>query len=189
MLKRRIAFLPLMVLAAAGTAVTQGLAVGAAEPSDADIAVQSEEEVAATNRMGNAIRRDIKDREARQAARDQALTLRERTIAAAEKRLSEQLSEESQAAPRAPAEPQVNQFDSLARIYQTMKPKRAAAVFEQLALHVQVEVATRMKERSIALIIANMSPDRAAMLTMALADPGSMPASAKAEEPETPAAG
>lgn len=188
MLKRRIAFLPLMVLAAAGTAVTQGIAVGAvgaAEPG-ADIEVRTEEEAALSNRMGNAIREDMDDRAEQQAARDEALTLRERAIAAAEKRLSDDLAED-QTVGSVPAEPEVNQFDSLARIYQTMKPKRAAAIFEQLELRVQVEVASRMRERSVALIIAYMNPERAAMLTMALAEPEMIPATAAAADREEPA--
>jgi len=50
-----------------------------------------------------------------------------------------------------------------------MRPKSAAVVFEQLAMDVQVEVAERMRERSTALILANMTPRGAAALTMAMA--------------------
>jgi flagellar motility protein MotE (MotC chaperone) len=60
-------------------------------------------------------------------------------------------------------------FDELARIYQAMKPKAAAVVFEQLAMDVQVEVAQRMRERATAGILAAMSPKGAAALTMAMA--------------------
>ncbi len=51
-----------------------------------------------------------------------------------------------------------SQYDDLARICQTMKPQRAAPVFERLDLDVQTEVARRMRERSTALIMSSMSP-------------------------------
>jgi len=48
-------------------------------------------------------------------------------------------------------------YDDLARIYQTMKPARAAPIFEKLDLEVQTQVARRMRERSAALLMAAMS--------------------------------
>jgi flagellar motility protein MotE (MotC chaperone) len=50
-----------------------------------------------------------------------------------------------------------------------MKPAKAAVVLERLELPVQVEIASRMRERSAALIMAQMQPDAAAALSMALA--------------------
>jgi len=61
------------------------------------------------------------------------------------------------------------QFDDLARIYQAMKPARAALVLEQLDMDVQMQVAQRMRQRSTAMILAAMSPAGAADLSMSLA--------------------
>ncbi|MDB5670946.1 MAG: signal peptide protein, partial [Alphaproteobacteria bacterium] len=55
------------------------------------------------------------------------------------------------------------------RIYQSMKPAKAAIVFEQLAMDVQMQVAKRMRDRSTAMIMAAMTPNGAASLSMALA--------------------
>ena len=50
-----------------------------------------------------------------------------------------------------------------------MKPAKAAVIFERLDMEVQTEVAKRMRERSTALIVSNMSPNAAVQLSMALA--------------------
>ncbi|MBZ6379231.1 hypothetical protein B5C34_08825 [Pacificimonas flava] len=172
---KRITFLPLMAAAAATTALTHALAVGAAETKPAEI--EAEASSVAENRMSAAIRGDLEKRDVDAAQQARALKLRERSLAAAEKRISDAAATEEQAEePAAEEDPQAAQYDSLARIYQTMKPKKAAAVFEQLDLTVQVEVSRRMRERSVALVIANMGPKQAAALTMALAQPAGVPA-------------
>jgi flagellar motility protein MotE (MotC chaperone) len=50
-----------------------------------------------------------------------------------------------------------------------MKPAKAAVVFEQLTMDVQMKVAKKMRERSAAMIMAAMTPNGAAALSMALA--------------------
>jgi flagellar motility protein MotE (MotC chaperone) len=120
-------------------------------------------------RLGASIKQDVAQRDQEVARRNRALELREQAARAAEQRL--------QAGGRTPARPiggeprDVNdeRFTELARIYQAMRPNRAAVVFEQLELDVQVGVARRMRERSTGLILASMSPQRAATLTMAMA--------------------
>lgn len=124
-------------------------------------------------RMGVSIEQDLTARDQAAARRNRALDMREQAAKAAEQRLRTSLEAQQQApAPRAaPAAqaPQEDRFTELARIYQAMRPKSAAVVFEQLAMDVQVEVAERMRERSTALILANMTPRGAAALTMAMA--------------------
>ena len=58
---------------------------------------------------------------------------------------------------------------NLVRIYETMKPKEAARVFEQLDLPVLLGVLSRMKEPKVAPIIAGMDAGKAKSLTLALA--------------------
>ena len=58
----------------------------------------------------------------------------------------------------------------LVKVYESMKPKDAARIFEEIDMEVLLEVAGGMKENKIAAIMANMTPRRAQELTIELAD-------------------
>ena len=58
---------------------------------------------------------------------------------------------------------------SLVKIYESMKPKDAATIFEDLELDILLEVAERMKERKLAPIMAKMDPVKAREMTVELA--------------------
>ncbi|MCG8505143.1 MAG: hypothetical protein MI755_11090, partial [Sphingomonadales bacterium] len=64
---------------------------------------------------------------------------------------------------------------SIVKVYQTMKPKDAARIFERLDMEIQVEVATRMKEAKMAPILAAMSAEAAKTLTIELATRAQLP--------------
>ncbi|RYY34104.1 MAG: hypothetical protein EOP59_16795, partial [Sphingomonadales bacterium] len=66
-------------------------------------------------------------------------------------------------------------YSDLARIFQSMKPAKAAPVFEKLTPEVQFQVAQRMRDRNAAMMMQAMSADAAATLGMALAR-GEIPA-------------
>lgn len=57
---------------------------------------------------------------------------------------------------------------SLAKLYESMKPKDAAAILQTLELDVVLQVAERIKERKLAAIMAEMNTARARDLTMEL---------------------
>ena len=57
-------------------------------------------------------------------------------------------------------------------MYETMKPKEAARVFDRLPLDILVSVATQMNSRKMAEVLAVMSPESAEKLTVALARRG-----------------
>ena len=57
---------------------------------------------------------------------------------------------------------------SLVKIYETMKPADAARIVEQLDFDTLLPVADLMKERSLAAILANLSPTKARDLTVEL---------------------
>lgn len=162
----RPSLLTLTAGAAALAAIANG--VSAASPSA---------EPEARTRLGVAIDQDLGARDQAAARRNRALDLREQAAKAAEARLKADLETRRQADAAAPPQTQSggqtadqpNQYDDLARIYQAMKPARAAAVFEQLDLDVQMRVAQRMRDRSTALILGAMTPKGAAALSMALA--------------------
>jgi flagellar motility protein MotE (MotC chaperone) len=163
---------PSLLLLTAGAAA---LAVVANASSIASTATQN---TASKTRLGSSIDQDIAQRDADAARRKRGLDLREQATKAAQARLqadleARQKEAEVAAAPGATAggvaEAPEAQFDELARIYQAMKPKAAAVVFEQLDMEVQMKVAQRMRERSTAMIMAAMTPKGAASLSMALA--------------------
>src|SRR3546814_19626533 len=58
---------------------------------------------------------------------------------------------------------------SLVKIYESMKPKDAARIFEHLDMEVLLEVVERMKERKTAPILAELDPERASTVTLELA--------------------
>lgn len=125
-------------------------------------------------RFGTGIRQDLAERDRAAAARQRQLDLREAATTAAERRIGvpQQARPAPSVPPPPPAEPEPSEgerLEELARIYQAMKPRAAAPIFEQLSLEVQVKVAGRMRERAAAQIMAAMSPQAAARLTMAIA--------------------
>jgi flagellar motility protein MotE (MotC chaperone) len=147
-------------------------------------------------RLGSAIEGDLGARDAATKKRNRALDMREQAARAAEARLKADMAARQEAAAVAKpvagaAEPSDPQYDNLARIYQAMKPARAAAVFEQLEMDVQMQVAQKMRDRSTALILASMTPQGAANLSMALArrnaNAGKKPGSGVTRAPVRPA--
>ena len=67
------------------------------------------------------------------------------------------------------------QYDSLVKIYENMKPKNAARIFEELELAVLIPVVQRMKERKISPILAKMDPVKAKAITVELAQQNETP--------------
>ncbi len=155
---KRSILLPLLATAATLSVVTHTLEAAEAPPP---------------TRLATAIREELAARDKALADKARAIELRERAARAIEQRMATPPPEPA-ALPTAPARAGADSgtsapFDSLATIYQAMKPAKAAAVMERLELPVQVEIASRMRERSAALILAQMEPDAAAALSMALA--------------------
>jgi flagellar motility protein MotE (MotC chaperone) len=81
------------------------------------------------------------------------------------------------------------QVNSLVKIYENMKPKDAARIFDTLEMNVLLDVIGRMKEQKTSPILANMNPDKARDVTIKLAEQRKLPAaSTKKEMPKTEAA-
>ncbi len=64
---------------------------------------------------------------------------------------------------------------SLVKIYEGMKPKDAARIFDTLDIDVLVSVLSRMSERKISPILAAMNPERARSVTIMLAEEKKLP--------------
>ncbi len=60
-------------------------------------------------------------------------------------------------------------WQGLVKLYETMKPREAATIFNDLAMPVLVPVMDRMKDAKAAAILAAMDPDKARQVTQALA--------------------
>ncbi len=65
-------------------------------------------------------------------------------------------------------EQQLAKVLSLVKIYENMKPKDAARIFEELEMDTLLLVAERMKERKLAVVMANMNPTKARDVTVEL---------------------
>lgn len=169
---------PTGLMLMAGAAAAVGNAIAFAASSDVGGSIGS------GSRLGVSLREAAAQRDSMTAAQKRRLDMREQALKASEARLAGQVrqQQEAQAAAAktaagsgAPAVP----YDNLARIYQTMKPARAGPIFEKLDIEVQREVASRMRERATAQIMAAMSPQGAVALSMALAGRKVVPAPAR----------
>lgn len=68
---------------------------------------------------------------------------------------------------------------SLVKIYENMKPKEAAAIFNTLDMDVLLSVIGKMSERKSSPILASMEPERARLVTIRLAEQRTLPEQAK----------
>lgn len=129
--------------------------------------------------------------------RSRELDLRESLMAAAEKRIDERIAELKKL--EASIRQTVQQYDqqeeknlqSLVKVYENMKPKDAARIFEKLDPTVQLNVVERMKEAKVAAVLSEMDPASAQNLTVRLANRKQIPASIRAsveQASQTPAA-
>lgn len=108
-------------------------------------------------------------------ARQRDLDLRENMIKAAEGRIDKKIAEMKSL--QANVESMLKQVDdqddgkmkSLVKIYENMKPKDAARIFEQLDMPILLGVITRMKEQKVAPVMEAMDPSVAKTITDAIA--------------------
>lgn len=102
-----------------------------------------------------------------------ALELREQLLAAAEKLAQERLDElkrlEKQAAADATKPPP--ELKAMVTLYETMKPKDAAKVFEKMDVALLLPLARQVAPKKLADIVAAMTPDSAQKLTVAMLPP------------------
>ena len=109
--------------------------------------------------------------------RERSLVIREGVMSAVEKRVDQKLAELK----RIQLSLQTNidkteknrnvQLDRLVKIYTNMKAKKAARVFDELAIPIVIKVVKRMKASAVAPILAAMDPKRVKVITAELARP------------------
>lgn len=129
----------------------------------------------ATSAAERAVLEELRARRAALDAREQAMAVRESVLAATEQRLTRRVEElgalqqRLEALDKAAREREDAGWRGLVRIYENMRPRDAARIFNELEMVTLVEVVDRMKERSAAPILAGMEPDKAKALTAELA--------------------
>lgn len=120
--------------------------------------------------------------------RNRELEMRENLLKAAEKRLEAKVSElrntESRVNTAMGTRDKVGaeRFKSIVSMYENMKPKDAARIFDRLDMKILIDVSTEMNPRKMSEIMAQMSPDAAERLTVELANRAS--GQPKAQSPD-----
>lgn len=110
--------------------------------------------------------------------REEELQLRENLIEAAEGRLEnrigqlEALEQRLQAATEAELGARKEELRGLVTMYETMKPKEAARIFDRLQMNVLIDVVLAMNPRKMASVLASMNPEAAQRLTIEMAKVG-----------------
>lgn len=110
--------------------------------------------------------------------REEELQLRENLIEAAEGRLEsrigqlEALEQRLQAATEAELGARKEELRGLVTMYETMKPKEAARIFDRLQMDVLIDVVLAMNPRKMASVLASMNPEAAQRLTIEMAKVG-----------------
>ncbi len=124
--------------------------------------------------------------------RQSELEMRDTLLKAAEKKLEERLQELKQAEERIVAatqqkeEAELHRMKNLITMYETMKAKDAAKIFDRLDLKLATEVARLIHPRRMADILAQMAPEAAQKLTVELARSGRSEAKASPAALELP---
>ena len=113
-------------------------------------------------------REELDEREHALDARAELMKAVELRLKAAIDHLS-QLQDTTGSADQAQRRQADARWTGLVKIYEDMKPRDAAAIFDVLDMHVLLGVLDRMKDRKAAAILAAMQPDRARAATQMLA--------------------
>jgi flagellar motility protein MotE (MotC chaperone) len=145
-----------------------------AEGSGAET-INPQEASASVSPAERALLEDLRARRQGLDAREAAISTRETMLAAAERRLAQRVEELSAMQARleeldkAAREREDTNWNNLVRIYENMRPRDAARIFDELDMPVLLEVVARMKQRAVAPILAGMQPEKSRRVTTELA--------------------
>tara|TARA_R100000005_G_C4998203_1_gene204909 strand:+ start:1723 stop:2430 length:708 start_codon:yes stop_codon:yes gene_type:complete len=113
--------------------------------------------------------------------RSEALDMRDNLLKATESRIDEKIAklremeETLNGLLKLHDEEKKAQMQSLVKIYEKMKPKDAARIFNDLEMEILIDVASNIKESKMAPILAEMNSSRANKLTVELATRRALP--------------
>lgn len=118
----------------------------------------------------------LQERRQELETRGRDLDLREGLLKAAEKRLESRIGELKEMESRVAGglqkkeQEETSRFKNLITMYENMKAKEAARIFDRLDLRILVDVARQMNPRRMSDIMAQMTPEAAERLTVELAN-------------------
>lgn len=154
----------------------------AADPADAD----GVQDGATPSASELEVLQSLAKRRDELADRERKLDMRETMLKAAEQRVDQKvarlaaLEDKIQGLVHQNDQAEDARINSLVKVYESMKPKDAARIFEKLDRTVLLEVAEGMKEAKMAPILAAMDPVAAQGLTVELANRNKLPDDATA---------
>ncbi len=123
-----------------------------------------------------AILESLHNRRQQLDARSRELDMRESLLKAAEKRIEAKVTALKGVETRVKTEmgnrdtAEAKRLKSLITMYENMKPKDAARIFDRLAMKILIEVSRHMNPRTMSAILAQMTPEAAERLTVELAN-------------------
>ncbi|HET6605240.1 MAG TPA: Rnase Y domain-containing protein [Rhodopila sp.] len=122
-----------------------------------------------------ALLQQLRERRRELDARASAINQREAVLGAAEQKLDTKVGElktlqkKLETLDTAQKQKEDAGWQSMVKLYEAMKPRDAAAIFNDLSMQVLLQVMDRMKDAKAAAVLAAMSPDKARDVTAALA--------------------
>jgi flagellar motility protein MotE (MotC chaperone) len=122
-----------------------------------------------------ALLQDLRQRRKELDARAESVATRESVMTAAEQKLTarvielQALQKKLEGLDSAQKQKEEAGWQGLVKVYEAMKPKDAATIFNDLQMPVLLPVLDRMKEAKTAAIMAAMNPDKARDVTAELA--------------------
>lgn len=143
-------------------------------PSGTPIPVDIDHPVSPAER---AVLESLQKRRTELDARAHDLDMREDLLRAAEKRVGGRIEELKELEARIGAalqqrdEGEAQRFKNVVTMYETMKAKDAAKIFDGLDIKVLIDVARHINPRNMSEILAQMTPEKAQRLTTELAAP------------------
>jgi len=139
------------------------------------------------SRSRQAVLERLGERRKRLDTRESEIDLREQLLAATEKRIQSRVEELKTLEARIDTvakekkERESQKMSGLVKMYESMKPKDAARIFDRLNMKVLVGVVKLIKPRKMAGILGRMAPDAAERLTIALASGDAPPPPAESK--------
>jgi flagellar motility protein MotE (MotC chaperone) len=118
---------------------------------------------------------ELRQRRQELDAREATLATRESVLAATDRKLADRVTELQTLQHRLETLEAARQqredagWQGLVKTYETMKPRDAATIFNDLEMPVLLQIVDRMKDAKAAPILAGMQPDKARELTTQLA--------------------
>lgn len=124
---------------------------------------------------------DLSKRRKELDAREQTVIQKEGLLTAAEDRIDKKIVElqkvrtEIEGLIKTYDEQEDKEIKSLVQIYEKMKPKDAARIFDELDMDILLQVFDRMKASKSASVLANMRPQKAKEITSRIAERRTIP--------------